>query len=78
MVNGNYVIDPDGEGGLAPFTVFCDMTDKSGVGVTVISHGSESRTHVKGYADRGTYSRDIQYTFGAIPTDGGCHAILLR
>ena len=28
-VNGNYVIDPDGEGGLAPFTVFCDMTDKS-------------------------------------------------
>ena len=62
MVNGNYVIDPDGEGGLAPFTVFCDMTDKSGVGVTVISHDSESRTHVKGYADRGTYSRDIQYT----------------
>ena len=61
-VNGNYVIDPDGEGGLAPFTVFCDMTDKSGVGVTVISHDSESRTHVKGYADRGTYSRDIQYT----------------
>ena len=31
--SGNYVIDPDGEGGLAPFTVFCDMTDKSGVGV---------------------------------------------
>ena len=61
-VNGNYVIDPDGEGGLAPFTVFCDMTDKSGVGVTVISHDSESRTHVNGYADRGTYSRDIQYT----------------
>ena len=27
--SGNYVIDPDGEGGLAPFTVFCDMTDKS-------------------------------------------------
>ena len=61
-VNGNYVIDPDGEGGLAPFTVFCDMTDKSGVGVTVISHDSKSRTHVNGYADRGTYSRDIQYT----------------
>ena len=42
-------IDPDGEGGLAPFTVFCDMTDKSGVGVTVISHDSESRTLVDGY-----------------------------
>ena len=60
-VSGNYVIDPDGEGGLAPFTVFCDMTDKSGVGVTVISHDSESRTHVKGCEVRGCYSRDIHY-----------------
>ena len=61
-VSGNYVIDPDGEGGLAPFTVFCDMTDKSGVGVTVISHDSESRTFVSGYENRGSYSRDIRYT----------------
>ena len=61
-VSGNYVIDPDGEGGLAPFTVFCDMTDKSGVGVTVISHDSESRTHVDGCEGKGCYSRDIHYT----------------
>ena len=61
-VSGNYVIDPDGEGGLAPFTVFCDMTDKSGVGVTVISHDSESRTHVDGCEPGGCYSRDIHYT----------------
>ena len=62
--SGNYVIDPDGEGGLAPFTVFCDMTDKSGVGVTVISHDSESRTYVqhKHYGGQGSYSRDIHYT----------------
>ena len=60
--NGNYVIDPDGEGGLAPFTVYCDMTDKNGVGVTVISHDSESRTRVKGCNPRGCYSRDIHYT----------------
>ena len=63
--SGNYVVDPDGEGGLAPFTAFCDMTDKSGVGVTVISHDSESRTyvhHVSGYGSRGSYSRDIHYT----------------
>ena len=60
--SGNYVIDPDGEGGLAPFTVFCDMTDKSGVGVTVISHDSESRTHVSGCNPSGCYSRDIHYT----------------
>ena len=60
--SGNYVIDPDGEGGLAPFTVFCDMTDKSRVGVTVISHDSESRTHVYGCDPSGCYSRDIHYT----------------
>ena len=58
----NYVVDPDGEGGLAPFTVFCDMTDKSGVGVTVISHDSESRTLVNGCEDHGCCSRDIHYT----------------
>ena len=61
-VSGNYVIDPDGTGGLAPFTVYCDMSDKSGVGVTVISHNSESRIHVYGYSSRGSYSRDIHYT----------------
>ena len=61
-VSGNYVIDPDGEGGLAPFTVFCDMTDKSGVGVTVIGHDSEGRTHVSGCNPSGCYSRDIRYT----------------
>ena len=44
--SGNYIIDPDGKGGVAPFSVYCDMSDKGGVGVTVISHDSESRTHV--------------------------------
>ena len=38
------------------------MTDKSGVGVTVISHDSESRTHVDGCEVRGCYSRDIHYS----------------
>ena len=61
-VSGNYVVDPDGTGGLAPFTVYCDMSDKNGVGVTVISHNSESRMYVKGYENRGSYSRDIRYT----------------
>ena len=60
--SGNYEIDPDGAGGLAPFTVYCDMTDKNGVGVTVISHDSESRTLVQGCETKGCYSRDIDYT----------------
>ena len=42
----NYIIDPDDKGGVTPFSVYCDMSDKGGVGVTVISHDSESRTHV--------------------------------
>ena len=64
-VSGNYVIDPDGEGDLAPFTVYCDMADKNGVGVTVISHDSEKRTKVRdglGWGGQGSYSRDIHYT----------------
>ena len=61
-VSGNYLIDPDGSGGLAAFTVYCDMSDKNGVGVTVISHDSESRTLVDGYKYPGSYSRDIHYT----------------
>ena len=61
-VSGNYVIDPDGLGSLPPFTVYCDMSDKNGVGVTVISHDSESRTHVQGCNPAGCYSRDIHYT----------------
>ena len=57
-VSGNYVIDPDGKGGLAPFSVYCDMNDKKGVGVTVISHDSESRTFVNPQKRL----RDIHYT----------------
>ena len=60
--SGNYVIDPDGEGGQAPFTVYCDMSDKNGVGVTVVSHDSESRTLVDGYEGYGSYSRSIHYS----------------
>ena len=64
-VSRNYVIDPDGEGGLAPFTVYCDMADKNGAGLTVISHDSESRRKVRdglGWGAQGSYSRDIHYT----------------
>ena len=61
--SGNYVIDPDGEGGLPPLTdVTCDMSGKNGVGVTVISHDSESRTLVNGCDSPGCYTRDIHYT----------------
>ena len=43
---GPYFIDSDGEGGLIPFNVTCNMTDKDGVGVTVIGQNSENETKV--------------------------------
>ena len=60
--SGNHYIDPDGEGDLVPFSVYCDMTYKNGVGVTVISHDSENRTYVHGYEASGSYSRNIHYS----------------
>ena len=60
--SGTYIIDPDGHGTLLPFNVTCNMTDKNGVGMTVISHDSENRTLVDGCEKRGCYSRDIHYT----------------
>ena len=47
---------------MAPFSVYCDMNDKNGVGVTVISHDSENRARVEGFESPGSYSRDIHYT----------------
>ena len=65
--SGNYIIDPDGKGGVAPFSVYCDMSDKGGVGVTVISHDSERRTYVANIPgceiDKpGCYSKDVTYS----------------
>ena len=63
--SGNYIIDPDGKGGVTPFRVYCDTSDKGGVGVTVISHDSESRTHVgniPGCGHAGCYRKNVTYT----------------
>ncbi|KAL9952581.1 hypothetical protein ACROYT_G039851 [Oculina patagonica] len=64
IISGNYMIDPDGKGGVTHFSVYCDMSDKGGVGVTIISHDSESRTHVGPYgcSGAGCYSKDVRYT----------------
>jgi hypothetical protein len=60
--SGNYVIDPDGQSGQTAFSVFCDMTDRGGVGVTIVSHDSEKTTPVNGAAhSAGSYRRDVRY-----------------
>ena len=66
-VSGDYVIDPDDLQGEAPFTIYCDMIGQGGVGVTVVSHDSENRTHVNGFEGAGSYSRDINY-IGSSPS----------
>ncbi|PFX13711.1 Neurexin-4 [Stylophora pistillata] len=58
---GSFLIDPDGEGGVEPFTVYCNMTEKHGVGVTVVSHDSEKRSLVDGFEGPGSYSRNVNY-----------------
>ncbi|CAH3184247.1 unnamed protein product [Porites evermanni] len=65
--SGNYITDPDGKGGVAPFSVYCDMSDKGGVGVTVISHDSERRTYVGNipgceWTNPGCYRKDVTYS----------------
>ena len=48
-VSGDYLIDPDGVLGKDPFPIYCNMTDKGCVGVTVVNHDMENRTQVIGY-----------------------------
>ena len=38
------------------------MTDKTKLGVTVISHDRKDRTLVNGFDDRGSYLRNVTYT----------------
>ena len=77
-VSGHYIIDPDGVQGKAPFDVFCNMTDKGGIGVTVVSHDTENRTHVNGYESDGSYIRDVTYVGASLSqltvlTDASAH-----
>ena len=60
--SGFYVIAPGFQGGVTPFTVFCNMSEKNGVGVTVVSHDSENRTRVIGFDGKGEYVREVHYS----------------
>ena len=63
--SGDYIIDPDGDGGVTPFNVYRDMRDKGGTGVTIIIHDSENRTHVgniPGCSGVGCFSKKVNYT----------------
>ena len=59
--SGYYKIDPDGVSGEAPVSVYCNMEEKTGAGVTEIPHDSEARTLVEGCESNGCYKRDVKY-----------------
>ncbi|XP_078699558.1 contactin-associated protein like 5-3-like [Branchiostoma floridae x Branchiostoma belcheri] len=55
-----HVIDPDGPGrGVLPMVVQCDLQGQTAI--TLIGHDSEARTHVNGFEDPGSYSKDVTY-----------------
>ena len=57
----NQYLNPQGLVESPLVQVYCDMTSKNGVGVTVIGHDSESRTLVNGSEGPGSYKRKIKY-----------------
>jgi hypothetical protein len=59
--SGMYYINPQGLSSSPLVQVYCNMTSKNGVGVTVIGHDSGSRTLVEGYESPGSYKRKIEY-----------------
>ena len=59
--SGNHYLNPQELDSSRSVKVYCDMTSKNGVGVTVIGHDSESRTLVKGYDPAGSYKKNINY-----------------
>ena len=61
-VSGKYDIDPDGEGGENSFIAYCDMLDKNGIGVTVISHNKENRERVTDCDSPRCFEKNVTYT----------------
>jgi hypothetical protein len=45
-ISGKYYINPKAQSSSMTVQVYCDMTDKNGVGVTEIGHNSESSIKV--------------------------------
>ncbi|XP_032223292.2 roundabout homolog 2-like [Nematostella vectensis] len=60
VVSGQYLLDPDGPGGVPSFNATCNMRDVDGV--TVLGHDTERRTLVQGYLYPGSYFKRVNYS----------------
>ena len=58
--NGHYTIDPDGDGGMSPFSVYCSFSNSNGE-ATVFTHDVKSNEVVDGYEAAGSYMRRVTY-----------------
>ncbi|KAI0236637.1 hypothetical protein LSAT2_012814 [Lamellibrachia satsuma] len=54
--SGSWLVDPDGPGGNAPFTAYCEMTAAPPVGVTVITHTNPGCQSVPAAGATSTYT----------------------
>ena len=65
--SGNYTIDPDSDKGEDPSVVYCDMSDKNRIGVTVVGHDREKISHVRNCNTPGCYAPNVTYFGTTLP-----------
>lgn len=58
--NGQHTTDPDGHGGLHPFSVYCFFNGASGT--ASFTHDVNGLELVDGYEATGSYRRDVTYS----------------
>ncbi|XP_072040713.1 uncharacterized protein [Amphiura filiformis] len=64
IYSADYTVDPDRDGPIEPFTVFCDM--ESGEGITQVGHSDEQPAiPVNGFENPGSFNLEPVYANGA-------------
>ncbi|RDD42651.1 Fibrillin-1 [Trichoplax sp. H2] len=58
--SGSYIIDPDGSGGVEPFTVYCDFDTIKGLGITEIRHDLAEVIRLRS-GKEDSYNQDVRY-----------------
>uniref|UniRef100_H2YD60 Fibrinogen C-terminal domain-containing protein n=1 Tax=Ciona savignyi TaxID=51511 RepID=H2YD60_CIOSA len=59
--SGHAMIDPDGQGGVKPFMVYCDMHSDPSTGITVVENELQPNMTIQGCNGQGCLSVDVTY-----------------